>query len=134
MTEIPAITTTGVERMSVADDGKNALVSFKTTGDDDITIAVPTDTLETLMLFCSQASGRGQSILQRDPTMKHIFPCEWWEVLPHPDGKHVVMSYRMPGGLEVSFQIHRDAAQGFRETLDAVLGNAAIPSNGTPRH
>lgn len=134
MPNMPACPIESVESVSVTDDGRHALFKLRQPGGDEVTIAIPSGELMTLMSFASQASGQAQKLLQSDPKQKHVLPTEWWEIGRHPDGQHVILSFRLPGGLELSFQIHRDAAQRYRETLDATLGSAPLPDKGAPRH
>ncbi len=91
-----------------------------------IRLNIPAGQLTKLMSLTSKAYGA----LQSDPNLKHIFPTTWWDVGGHPDGENVVLSFKLKGGSELSFQIHKDAAQNMRDALDVVLGNAPVSPGG----
>ena len=132
MAKIQALTFSRIIASSVSDDGKHALFKAALAGGDEINLSVPSSELMNLMSLASSASGQAQRILQNDPNMKYVFPTDWWDI--RTLGNQVVMSFRMPGGMELSFQIHRDAAARYRETLDAILGQLPTVPPGVAKH
>ena len=135
MSDHAAIAVDKIESSTVTDDGNHALFEFSTDKDEKVAIAVPTDQLPQLMLLASQAMGNANKILQIDPKMKHIFPTMWWEIGALPGGQHVVLSFQVEGGSELSFQVGKTDAQNMRDALDVVLGHAAsLENSDTAKH
>jgi hypothetical protein len=132
MVEFAAITAQ-IASASASDDGHHAIFSFEADG-QRLNLAIPSDELMQLMSLASQVSGQCQKIRQKDPAMKHVFPTEWWDIGWHPDGHNVILSFRVSGGLEPSFQLHRDAAVRYVETLSSMLGLSMIEKPQTPSH
>ncbi len=76
----------------------------------------------------------GQSARRRtgDNTLVKVLPVDWWEINPSPDKTSVLFSFRMTGGMEVTFGLPTDASQRLSEGLQAVLGNTPNqPYDGT---
>lgn len=75
-------------------------------------------------LLAALVSVLGQSARQRtgDKNLKKVMPVEWWEIHPHPAGDGVLFSWRMPGGFEMTFHLHREPSLRFEETLATLLG------------
>lgn len=113
---------------SVSDDGSDVIVTFVAAA-QDISIALPADDLDGMLMMLSQASGRARSIQSQDRSMKHVLPCEWWEFGKHPDEKHMILSFRMPGGAEASFQVHLGRAPQMIEALQSISG---VPMSAPP--
>ena len=134
MAQVPALSIANIEGVLSTDDGQHALFKVRDAAGVEHVIALPEGQLMHLMSLASQASGQCNKILKRDPNMKHVMPVEWWDVGGTADGQNVILTYRMPGGLELSFQIHRDAAARLHETLAAHLGIATPPKPETPLH
>jgi hypothetical protein len=131
MSKIPA-RTAELESVSISDDGKHAVYQFRS-GGEPINLALPESDLMYMMLLTSQASGRSQQILKRDSSMKYVAPCEWWTFFLTPDRAHIVLSFRMPGGLEMSFQVAKSRAHEMIETLQVLAGLPVSPPAGTTR-
>jgi hypothetical protein len=134
MAEINAFPTEGVEAVTVSDDGTQAVFTFKVAGGASQAIAVPSNALMALLELTSIAAGQSAKILRADPSAKHIFPMDWWTIGRNPADGQIVMSFRLPGGMELSFQMHPDAAIHFQEVLSATVLGAPNPEPGTPRH
>jgi hypothetical protein len=108
-----------------SDDGKYALFQTQAAG-QVITFAIPEDQLIDLMSHASNSAGACQKILQRNPALKTIFPVEWWEFGPTPDKQALVLSFRLPGGKEISFQVHHTQIANMREALETMEGRLPI--------
>ena len=119
--EIVAFALSSIEGVKTTDDGKHALFKTKTASGAEHVLAVPEHQLMQLMILASKASGDCQKILQGDPQVMHVLPVERWSVGEIPDTQNVILTYRLPGNLEMSFQLHRDAAARMLETLQVHL-------------
>lgn len=82
-------------------------------------------------LLAALVSVLGQSARQRtgDKTLKKVLPVEWWEINPSPDKASVLFSFRMPGGMEVTFGLPVEASRRLSEVLLVVLGIAPSQSH-----
>lgn len=72
-------------------------------------------------------SGLGQG-------QKLALTVDWWEFGSTPDQQTVSLTFRMQGGSELTFQVHRDAALHMRDVLSAMLGGAETPPPEKSRH
>lgn len=122
-----------VEGSDVSPDAGSALLMMRDAEHQPVNLAVPIPLTHELMGALSAAVGNAGKITSGNPTIKHAFPVDWWNVGTVPGTDNVILSFRLPGGMELSFVIHRDAADRFQETLNATLGRAASPP-GAPRH
>ena len=104
-----------------SDNGKYALFQTQAAG-KPLTIAIPEGQLIDLMSHASNAAGACRKILQRNPAIKTIFPVEWWEFGPTPDKQALVLSFRLPGGSEISFQVHHNQIANMRDALEIIEG------------
>ena len=135
MTDHVAITIGKIEGSIVTEDGSQALFEFSTYKDEKVAISVPTDQLPQLMLLASQAMGNAHKILHTDPKMKHIFQTMRWEIGALPGGQHVVLSFQVEGGSELSFQVGKTDARNMRDALGVVLAHAAgLENSDTAKH
>jgi hypothetical protein len=129
MAGIMAIDVRTYEGNSVTQDGSHGLFKFMTS-EGEITLAIPHEQLMPTMAGLSHASGQSAQIRNVSKTEKHAFPCEWWEIGFSDDNQHFFLSFRMPGGMEMSFQVHRSRLSQMRETLESMEGKQTIPSDG----
>jgi hypothetical protein len=132
MAEIEAVPAELI-RVSVSGDGQHALFEFRGQS-GPFTLAIAEPELMHLMALASQASGQAQKIRQSDPAMKHDLPCEWWSFDRHPDGQHMILSFRVPGGMELSFQVHLERAPQMIETLQTISGAPTTAPDDRSRH
>jgi hypothetical protein len=132
VTEVFATLIQTIEGVVVTENGTNALLKLGTV-DQELVLAIPADLLMSLMASLSQACGQAARIQNKDQAIKHVFPCDWWEFGFSPDAQSLLLSFRLPGGMEMSFQVHRDRLPQMRETLSAMEGQAPTPPPGTIR-
>jgi hypothetical protein len=60
---------------------------------------------------------------------KRVLPAESWIFGLSPDYQHLVLSFQLQGGSELSFAVHPSVAEPMREALLSTLGQTttAIP-------
>ena len=133
MREIDTIVVSRASGSNVTADGMHGLLIFEDTMGTSFTLAVPHDELPPLLAAVSQAGSQSARILQADHAVKNVFPCEWWEFGWSPDNQQVVFSFRMPGGMEMSFEIHRARLPAMREALEVMEGRALSSPDGSVR-
>lgn len=113
------------------DDGTQVLLRFKQ-GDVEQAFAVDSDSLMPMMAVLSDVAGKVAKIRREDPNMRHVFDVKWWDIGKHED--RVVFSFELPGGSRQAFQIHRDAAVRFQESLGVMLGQGGSPGPDVTRN
>jgi hypothetical protein len=118
----------------VTDDGQSGLFKFSLGDGQDQIFSIPQDQLMPLMAGISQVSGDSARILQQDSAVKHALPAEWWSFAFSSDKTQLLLSFRLPGGMELTFQFARDRLPMMRETLQAMEGQqSTLPPAGTSR-
>ena len=111
----------------VSDNGEMTRLKAKTPSGEEVTLTFPSEELEMLMIALSRAAGQSARIRHANPAEKHVLPCEWWEVNPHPSLQGLLLSFRIPGGLEVTFHLDKDASFRFEEVVATLLGLRTPP-------
>lgn len=117
--KIEATVTNGVKSVTVSDDGQTALVQFDA---DMLPVAIPAGHILRFVQMLSHSARQSERILQRDPDVRILFPCERWEVGQHKGTDKVFLSFRMNGGMEMAFQIPRDNVETMRDSLLLAVG------------
>lgn len=128
MTDAAAFSTEGIDGVTVSDDGSHAFFKFKSAS-TDLTVAMPAASLMNLISSTSHAFSKAQKIVQSNQVANHVFQTERWEIASRQDGKNLVISFQLPGGAKMSYQISRNAAAFFHEALGASL---AAPTSSAP--
>jgi hypothetical protein len=121
-----------VKRISVSQDGDEIELVFSIEHQDPAHIRIPSEELDHLLVFVTQAITQRERARQSDPNKLYILPCEWWNVATTSDGQWVVMSYRIEGGAEITFRLHPEAANQVREALGTLLSER-IQFEGNPQ-
>jgi hypothetical protein len=124
MLQIPAIGVTSFEGEDISSDGQLGLFRFLS-GETEVVLAIPHEQLISLMAGISNVSGKGRRVRTQNPTGRHVFPCERWAFGLTPDQRHLVLSFRVPGGAELSFQVSRTTIPAMRETLQTMEEGAS---------
>ena len=94
--------------------GLNGTLQVRVSGRRVRTSCPPHD-LMPLMAALSHASAKSARIQKDDRNLKHVLPCEWWSFGLDEAGEQLILSFRVSGGLELSFQVPRDRIQMMRE-------------------
>jgi hypothetical protein len=126
MAEEAALLIDEVLGSKATDDGHHALFRMKTSG-QEVTFAFPEGQLMNLISASATASKECQGIIHQQPNLKMMLPVQWWEFGLTPDGNFAVLSFRLPGGGEISFQVPRQWASQMRETLEVIEGRISNP-------
>ncbi len=99
-------------------DGSHGLFKF-ITDQGPFTVAIPNDQLGLMMASISNVTAANRKIKTGDKALKHAFPCSWWNFDIDGD-KKPTLSFRVPGGMEMSFQVSKSNLSLMREALDAI--------------
>lgn len=110
-------------------DGSHGLFKFAA-DQGEFTIALPTAALPKLMAVISNVAAKNAQ-LQTGNKQKHAVPCTIWDFAPDPGGESVNMTFRMPGGMEMTFQISKTQIPIMKDALSAAeTGDSVIPIVG----
>jgi hypothetical protein len=108
------------------------------TGVDDsgqsFDIALNEDAGESLL--AAFVSVLGQRARQRtgDKNLKKVLPVEWWEINPHPNRDGMLFSFRLDGGMELTFHIGAMAIPRFEEVLSTLTGTLPTATPAGPKN
>ena len=118
----------------VTDNGEETKLIATDTRGRKVTLAFPSSDNQLLMAALNQAASGAAQRKLNDPTLKSVLPLEWWEVNPYPAGNGVLLTFRMPGGMEMSFHLPNDVAARYQEVFASVFGRLVPPEGFAQRH
>jgi hypothetical protein len=97
-------------------------------------VALHCSVMHELLAALSNAIGRSERIRHKAASAKFAMPCEAWEIGRESGGvQHLVVSFRLPGGAELSFRLHPTQAAHMTEVLSLVTGLATVRRPGGVR-
>ena len=105
--KVQAVNVTEITGVEAAEDGRHALIRFKS-GDNEAIFAFPFEQLMELMQTASTGFSKCLQVQEADPSTKHILPCENFSASPSQDFKHMIFTFRLTGGMEMSYQLGLD--------------------------
>ena len=114
--QVQGINVTEITGVETTEDGKHALIRIKS-GENEAIFAFPHEQLMELMQTASTGFTKCLQAQDADPSAKHILPCENFSAEPSPDFNHMIFSFRLVGGMEMSYQVPREHAEKMREFL-----------------
>jgi hypothetical protein len=110
----------------------HSLHSFELTGDGQYlmvkgnqpdSIALHYSVMHELLAAISNAIGWSARVRQQTDDVKFAMPCEAWAVgKDKGESSHLLLSFRLPGGAELSFRMHRAEVRHMTEVLSLVTG------------
>ena len=118
----------------ISNDGHTVRLMTTTESGEPISLLFSHEDNEFLLAALAQAASASGQIRHNDPTLKKVLPCEWWEVNPHPEKDGLLLSFRMPGGMEMTFHLPQLAALRFEEVVATLLGLRTLPQTQGPSH
>ncbi|MEW6345441.1 MAG: hypothetical protein AB1704_32740 [Pseudomonadota bacterium] len=114
----------------------HSLHSFELTGDGQYlmvkgnqpdSIALHYSVMHELLAAISNAIGWSARVRQQSDDVKFAMPCEAWAVgKDKGESSHLLLSFRLPGGAELSFRMHRAEVRHMTEVLSLVTGLTQI--------
>ncbi|WP_322057821.1 hypothetical protein [Paraburkholderia sp. J63] len=111
-------------------DGQYLMVN----GNQPDSVSLHCSVMHELLAALSNAIGRSERIRHKAASVKFAMPCEAWEVGRESGTvQHLVMSFRLPGGAELSFRLHPAQAAHMTEVLTLATGLAAPRRPGGAR-
>jgi hypothetical protein len=130
--EVQAINVHGITGVEVTEDGRHALIRVRS-GENEANLAFPFEELMPLMQTASTAFAKCQQAQDLDPNTKHLLPCESCQIVPSPDFEHMIFSFRLPGGMEMSFPVPRRHAERMREVMEMFIRDPGMFPAGKPQ-
>lgn len=118
--QIEAVPIDGIAGVQASDDGQRALIRVRNAEGEGI-FAFSFDTLIPLMQTLSAGFAKCRTAQGLGPETKHVLPLEWWH-FQAVQNDMILLSFRMPGGMEMSFQVHRNVAPQMKDALTAASG------------
>lgn len=88
-------------------------------------IALHCSVMHELLAALSNAIGSSERIRHKKRNMTFAMPCESWALGKDAGGApYLIFTFRLPGGAELSFQLHRSQAVHMTEVLALATGFA----------
>jgi hypothetical protein len=130
--QVQAVNVTEITGVETTEDGRHALIRFKS-GENEALFAFPFEQLMPLMQTASTGFAKCLQARNADPGAKHILPCENFAASPSPDFKNMIFSFRLLGGMEMSYQVPREHAGRMREFLTMIMQEPGKVPVGKPQ-
>jgi hypothetical protein len=118
--EIGAYKIDDITGVDVTEDGLHALFRFRI-GDTETVFAFPFRMLMPMMQSVSAGFTKCLQVLDADPNTKHVLPCENCTITPSPDFQHMIFSFQLPGGMEMSYPVPRTHAAKMRNAMSIFM-------------
>lgn len=106
----------------VNDDATNIVLTGAAEDGRVFDVEFDADDGEVLLAAFTSALGQRARLQTGDNTLMKVLPLEWWQINPHPDRDGLLLSFRMPGGMEMTFHLDMNAVPVFEEVLTALTG------------
>jgi hypothetical protein len=88
-------------------------------------IALHCSVMHELLAALSNAIGSSERIRHKKKNVTFAMPCEAWALGKDAGGApYLIFTFRLPGGAELSFQMHRSQAVRMTEALALATGLA----------
>jgi hypothetical protein len=123
MESVKAVLIDAIEGTSPSDDGKHVLLKLRSAAQQSI-FAFTLENSFQLVTSMIDAYEKCRKLQAIDRSEKFAMNVEGWEFGLAPDGQ-LVLSFRLPGGMEMAFRIHQDRISQMRETLQSLEGVAS---------
>jgi len=129
--QVQAVNVTEIKGVETTEDGERALIRF-TSGEHEAILAFPFEQLIPLMQAASTGFAKCRRAQDVDPKAKHVLPCETLTASPSPDFQHMIFSFQLDGGMEMSYSVPREHAERMREFITIFMqGPGKIPVGKT---
>src|ERR1700754_3892184 len=111
----------------LTEDGQYLMVK----GNRSDRIALHCSVMHELLAALSNAIGSSERIRHKKKSVKFAMPCEAWALGKDAGGApYLIFTFRLPGGAELSFQLHRSQAAHLTEVLALATGFARPDVSG----
>ena len=117
--EINAVEFKELTTSSSTGNGSHGLFTFKTE-QGDFTIAIPNTQLPRVMASVSDISSKNARLQTGQKNQAIALPCTIWDFSGDPKGDVVNMTFRIPGGMEMTFQLAKKQIALMKDALTSV--------------
>jgi hypothetical protein len=119
----PSLAIDSVRGFELTGDGQYLMLKANQTS----SIALHCSVMHELLAALSNAIGVSERIRSKKKGVKFAMPCEAWEIGKDAGAAaHLILTFRLPGGAELSFRMQRTEAAHMTEVLALVSGIAKI--------
>ncbi len=118
----------------VEHDGGYAIYKFDLEGGQPLNIAIPHSEVETLLLMAIRTGGALGRVATPEPTAKRTLPVEWWTLGRDLERQRMVISFRIEGGMEMSYDVATDQIPPMIDALRSMLGEGTPVPPDTVSH
>lgn len=117
--------------LSVSIDGMHILITFGGSN-AKAGLAIPHEKAMQLMGLISKAAGEAAGRRNSTANTKFLLPVTRWEFKHIAEAQVVILSYKLPNEMEISFQVPRQVSAHMRDGLTLLLDKGAqVPSPET---
>jgi hypothetical protein len=113
---------------SATSDGKDVIITFSTPT-EDLPLAIPLGEVSVLIAMLCQAAGQAQAVV--GAITQQFLESRSCEV--YLDEDHLVLNFRLEGGLDLPIQIPRKLGVSLIDDLSASLDDATGSQSGKTR-
>jgi len=117
MNQINAVEFSDMLGANPTPDGQHGLFKFAT-AQGDITVALPNAQLPKVMAAISDISSKNSRKLSGNPRQTMALSCSMWDIAPGSN-ETVNFSFKIPGGMEMTFAIARNQIALMKDALTA---------------
>jgi hypothetical protein len=114
--QVPAYRLDEITGLDVSADGQHALMRVRA-GDTEQVLALPYTMLIPLMQTASAAHTMCRRVLDVDDSVLHLVPTESCGITASEDFQHMIFTFKLPGGMAMSFPVPRRHAEPMRKLL-----------------
>lgn len=117
----PALAINSLNGFELTEDGQYLLLNNNPSGN----VALHFSVLHELLAAVANAIGWSERIRNKKKSVKFAMPCEGWEIGKDAgESGNLVFTFRLPGGAELAFRVHRSQAVHMTEALALATGLA----------
>src|SRR5687768_3091492 len=117
---------TAIKGMAASETGSHAILRASVEDGTNLTLAIPSDMLPSLMRLTSVVSTEALRLRSGDPAKRTSLPVERWEVLKTKDDQTIWIAFQLVGGFEMTFRLPTADANQFCDALASSLGRLSI--------
>ena len=123
MAQRPSLAIDSVRGFELTGDGQYLMLKANQTS----SVALHCSVMHELLAALSNAIGVSERIRTKKKSVKFAMPCEAWEIgkdsgTDSDTAAHLILTFRLPGGAELSFRMGRNEAAHMTEVLALVSG------------
>ena len=115
-------------------DGGYAIYKFVLENGEPLNVAIPHAEVESLLLMAIQTGGALGRVATPEPTAIRTLPVEWWTISQAADHQRMVISLRIAGGMEMSYDLAMETIPHMIDVLRSILGEGTPAPPETVSH